>query len=212
LLLSFPRRSAGTLTKENIMPLTWSIENVEDCQVLIDDDTERAVTDALVWHLMNISMTKITASNWTEVYARIALAEKLDGASITSPAYRAVDPMSMAYEDSLAYDDYVRIDGELFYVTDCEIDDEGYTLTLARYIPPDNMFGRPKRGEEVVVRPEGLVDKHIGFEPRPIEPHDVKRRIGMHTNVSTESRAKWITRTMGRWLDERVKLAERKTE
>jgi hypothetical protein len=33
-----------------------------------------------------------------------------------------------------------------------------------------------------------------GFEPRPINADDVRKHVGLHTNVALETRAKWVKR------------------
>jgi hypothetical protein len=62
------------------MALNWSIAEVEDWKELAEDDTQRVVTDAIVWHALGIDIGEITPSNWPEVYARINYREKLHGA------------------------------------------------------------------------------------------------------------------------------------
>jgi antitoxin (DNA-binding transcriptional repressor) of toxin-antitoxin stability system len=182
------------------MSLDWSIQNVSDWEALTENDTDISITEALVWHLLVVCMGSITESNWTEVYARIALIERLDGPSLSFPKYDLVDP------SELVHNDYVLIDSTLYFVD--EVTDRD--LILSPYVR-ENMWMQAKRGEQVTLPNTGQpVAKHVGFEPRPIEPHDVHRRIGMGTNVSTESRTKWASGMIKRRLDKFVEQAERK--
>lgn len=97
------------------MPLNWSIAKVQDWKELAEDDMQRVITDAIVWHTLGIDMGEITEANWPEVAARIRFNEKLIGAMCTHQ-------------------------GEEYYIT----------------------------------------------------PEDVKRRIGLSTNVITKGRGAWL--------------------
>jgi len=79
------------------MPLTWDtgeILNYEEvCWPVAEEDIPAhgieagkqylsPVTNALIWHSLNTGIGKITEDSAAEVYARIALVEKLYGASL----------------------------------------------------------------------------------------------------------------------------------
>lgn len=68
------------------MGLRWSIDSIdnykEKCWVETDDGqyTLHFVTDGLIWSLFFVDIGRITEDNWREVYARIHMYEKVDGA------------------------------------------------------------------------------------------------------------------------------------
>lgn len=85
------------------MALSWSVEKIKDSDevttlVVTEDDPNgrykagdqlwHPVTEALVWLTISTGIREITAKNAAEVYARIHLLERLNGAQLI----RAVDP------------------------------------------------------------------------------------------------------------------------
>jgi len=79
------------------MALTWSVKDVKDwenvCNIIatVDwpaDGTKKGdkllnpVTSAMIWHSLNTGIGRITEDNAPEVFARIALVERLYGASL----------------------------------------------------------------------------------------------------------------------------------
>ncbi len=113
------------------MSLDWNASKVADYETLHSTDEGWAVTQALVFGSIGTGMGTITEENAAEVFARIALIERLHGAFLQSS--------------------------------------------------------------------EGPVN---------ITLDDVKRRVGLSTNVfGTEPRAKFLKRQAGSFLDETVRAA-----
>jgi len=82
------------------MPLTWSVENVENYQevttviataddpnhgIKVGDALWSPITNTLVMLTMGTGINTITAENVDEVFARIRLIEKLHGAMLIAP-------------------------------------------------------------------------------------------------------------------------------
>jgi len=65
------------------MPLTWSIKNVQDCDSLVEDQNEEAVTQSLVFFSMVIESGGITVDNAADWAAVLALYQRLHGALMT---------------------------------------------------------------------------------------------------------------------------------
>jgi hypothetical protein len=68
------------------MSLNWNAEKVENYEqvCLIGEGDEKRlnpVTHALIFHTMSVGLGSITKENAAKFYARVALVEKIDGAS-----------------------------------------------------------------------------------------------------------------------------------
>lgn len=61
------------------MSLNWSIEDVQDWEVLQSDDTEAAITECLVWATMSVGIGEITDKNVNEFFARVTLIQRTYG-------------------------------------------------------------------------------------------------------------------------------------
>lgn len=63
------------------MALSWDITNCKEHEELWSDEN-KAMTEQMIWLMMAIGIGQIKVSNWADVYARIKVLEKLDGAYI----------------------------------------------------------------------------------------------------------------------------------
>lgn len=79
------------------MALTWELGDIKDWETVtrvtataddpsnaikVGDTLLNPVTSALIWHTMNVKIGRITEANADEFWARVALVEKLYGASL----------------------------------------------------------------------------------------------------------------------------------
>ena len=63
------------------MALSWNITKCKDEENL-KTDSNWATTETIIWLMMGIGIGEITVTNYGDVYARIKVLEKLDGAYI----------------------------------------------------------------------------------------------------------------------------------
>jgi hypothetical protein len=63
------------------MALSWDITKCKEHEELWSDDNN-AMTEQMIWLLMAVGIGQIKVTNWADVYARIKVLEKLDGAYI----------------------------------------------------------------------------------------------------------------------------------
>ena len=72
--------SSNRLTKEKLMALTFDYTKVHDTDTLHADKREETKTDYLCWAMMDARIGEVTASNWGDVWVRIDMLQKLNGA------------------------------------------------------------------------------------------------------------------------------------
>jgi len=63
------------------MALSWDITKCKEHESLWSDE-HKAMTEQMIWLLMAVGIGQIKVTNWADVYARIKVLEKLDGAYI----------------------------------------------------------------------------------------------------------------------------------
>ena len=62
------------------MALTWDATKVADYETLHADKRELAKSEYLCWAMMDARIGEITNANWNDVFTRIDLLQKLNGA------------------------------------------------------------------------------------------------------------------------------------
>lgn len=185
------------------MSLDWNATNVENYEEITTDE-EWVVTEAIIFGTMAIDMGEITEANWQEFYARTAMFESLFGAFISAPVYETTTVSDLSTGD---------------YFRSQDIDDNRLQVALedgqfARY--HYRQFTGPDtpnyEGEPYSLPSEKTVEKHSGFEKTPITPEQVKRRIGLTTNVATRTRHQFVKRMGQNFLEERERHAKHYAE
>lgn len=63
------------------MALSWDITKCDEHEGLWSVEN-KAMTEQMIWLMMAIGISEIKVTNWADVYARIKVLEKLDGAYI----------------------------------------------------------------------------------------------------------------------------------
>ena len=63
------------------MALSWDITKCKEHEGLWSDE-HKAMTEQMIWLMMAVGIGEIKVTNWADVYARIKVLEKLDGAYI----------------------------------------------------------------------------------------------------------------------------------
>lgn len=202
------------------MSLDYNLTSVHDYEGLHESDLEWNITQALIFHTMGAGMGDITESNWQGFYARVAFFESLYKPSLTVPNLVEYNPLT---EEPPPNTEYIVVDDGWYYYdgVDPEFVDEWEEPVdpnqpdgeyhLVHEVKPALMLTEyehtgmgPHRGMSMVqtIDPDSTYQYHAGFEQRPITPQDVHRRIGLHTNVGTETEAKWRKRIVDNYMRE----------
>lgn len=182
------------------MSLDYNYRNIRDDEELHNDELERLISEAIVFHTMGIGLGRITEANWKEFYARIRIVENMHGASLTVPKEVEYNPLVTEPPEST---NYVKVNGTLYFYEGVDLwHHEGPVLHLYTY--EHNGFSEKKGAAVTYLLGVGddVITYMDGFEKRPIKPSDVHRRIGLSTNVADETKSKWTKRIMEVWLRE----------
>jgi hypothetical protein len=81
------------------MPLTWNAEKVQNWELLQSDDTEWQKTAYLCYELMRNSIGHIDEKNVVEVWTRIDMTQKLEGALLSGVVDNKSVQIPYSFED-----------------------------------------------------------------------------------------------------------------
>jgi hypothetical protein len=68
------------------MSLDWDVKACADAEALITG-AERGKTEAMVWAMVAVHMSGITAANWREFYTRLDMVERVVGPLMADDVY-----------------------------------------------------------------------------------------------------------------------------
>lgn len=79
----------------------WSVENVNDWEILHAVSVEREISEALAWYLLDIGIGRITEANLPEIMTRIRQVEEVCGAKLRLPDGNGGLPLTPIHMDSV---------------------------------------------------------------------------------------------------------------